>query len=1509
MRFWKVLRSRLGFEDQKHTLHRFTQFELEELETRYLLSTFTVTTVADSGAGSLRQAIVEANLTSDPDTIQFAIGSGQQTIKPLSPLPNINHPLTIDGTTQPDFEGQPLIELDGSMAGANSNGLRISAGNSTVRGLVINRFAKQGILINARGNNLVVGNYIGTDFSGTLDLGNKEAGVAISSSPGNIIGGSVASAANLISGNDRHGVRIIGTSKSNLVVGNFIGTNKQGTAALGNRVGVTITAGENRVGGLAAGERNVISGNTRVGVYIAKSSAIENAVLSNLIGTDFKGTSPVGNTGLGGMLIAGGASSNQIGLRTDLGGNVISGNAGAGVTIRDGSSRLNRFRGNMIGTNKTGSDLGNTGDGIVIDGANSNRIGNGDTIFANVISGNDLSGVYIKANAQGNWVQGNQIGSAGLGNSLSGVLIDDAALNQIGRIGADPNVITGNQKNGVTVIGDASTGNMIVGNSIFANVLLGIDLGNDGVTGNDDGLDGDIGPNNLQNFPVLVSANKNGSDLEIVYFVDTTATFPLRVEFFLADGIGQEGKKFVGFDSYSALDAAAGNKSITLAMTTVLSGQRLLATATDADDNTSEFSASVQVTGDTPGFNDPPSIAVNNPAIVDEAQTVIITTLNLEEGDPDDDGVELTYELQSPLLHGTLRVNGVVASEFTQANIDANQVTYTHDGGESTSDFFDFTLRDGGEDGAGPAFDTFNITINPINDPPTIVANNVLPVSPQGTATITTVYLNGIDPDDSGTGLTYSVTTPPTAGQLELSTNPGVAITSFTQADLENNRVRYVHSMGTPDSFEFSLADGGEDGAAAATGTFNIDIGDNDQPIIDTNTGATVNEGGLVTIDNTKLKATDPDDFGVGLVFTLTAGPSKGELRLNGFALLAGDPLRDKFTQADIDNGRVKYLHYGDEDTADSFDFSLADGGEDMKMAVPGTFSITINPVDDPPTLATNTGLTVAPLGTVTINNTELNEGDPDDDGADVYYFFRSGVGAVPVNGTLFFDADGAGGNPPVALVADTNNLLGEPGGAPDFFTQADLDAGLVTYVNSGGTSDSFTFILGTDPSGINFLQVFGETATVNIVIDNPGNDAPVLANIESSQLQYIKGGSPIKITNAITIADVDDTNMDSAVVRISSYFKPGDQLLFTDALGVTGLYNPGTGVLTLTGSASKLAYQGLLRTIEFVNNSPGVIAAVRTIEFVVNDGDDNSNAQTRNINVVISTPPFLDLDADDSTTSPESIDAIVEFFGDGEINLTSGVSISDVDDTNMESASIVLTNPLDGTDESLGINTGLATSLGIGYSFGANNQSIFLTGTATNAQYAQLLDTVTYNNVNPEHNTATRVIEFVVNDGNENSQIARSFIASIAPTLMLGDGSTNTLVTFDTDVNEALLVPDGSTISDPDDTQMESAKITLIEPFGVNDGISPPQEFLTIDESLAASLGISFNYDPLNPILITLSGSASRADYQAVLDTAKYHYSNSFFIDNRTIEFVVNDGERDSNVATSTVLAPGNIQ
>jgi Lectin C-type domain/Beta-propeller repeat len=348
-----------------------------------------VTNTHDSGTGTLRAAIDYANTNAVVDKISFNIPTtdlgynpttGAFTIKPLSSLPDITDAVVIDGTTQPRFSNNPIIELDGSSAG-NSNGLIISAGDSTVRGLVVNRFAGNGIVLNIKGNNIIEGNYIGMDVTGTVDYGNNGSGIRIQTS-NNRIGGTQTGSRNIISGsNIGDGILIVGGA-GNQILGNYIGTDITGAIAIGNTNGVVIDNAPNTIiGGTDPGSRNVISGNNSNGIAIIFEGSTGTSILGNYIGTNASGTASLANQANG---ISVGSNANNIiigGTETGAG-NLISGNNLSGVLITgltsQGNSQGNSILGNSIfGNGGLGIDLANgvfQGDGVT-----PNDLGDGDT--------------------------------------------------------------------------------------------------------------------------------------------------------------------------------------------------------------------------------------------------------------------------------------------------------------------------------------------------------------------------------------------------------------------------------------------------------------------------------------------------------------------------------------------------------------------------------------------------------------------------------------------------------------------------------------------------------------------------------------------------------------------------------------------------------------------------------------------------------------------------------------------------------------------------------------------------------------------------------------------------------------------------------------------------------------------------------------------------------------------------------------------------------------------------
>jgi alpha-tubulin suppressor-like RCC1 family protein len=465
--------------------------------------------------------------------------------------------LLLNANSKPDVAG---VEIAGGarnnvIGGTNASQRNIISGNG-VYGVQIRQALSS--------NNFVQGNYLGVDISGTQALGNGSTGVTLAA-PGNFVGGTVAGASNVVSGNGSIGVLLIGTDASgNVVTGNLLGTNASGNAALANRAhGVAIFNGaqNNRIGGTTAAERNVLSGNGLNGVAIGGSTGSgplgglntrNNRVQGNYIGTNVNGTGSVPN-GSPGIAIATSARNNIIGGAGA--GNVISGNNSTGIAIFENGTINNVVQGNLIGVAAGGSaPLPNRGNGIAI--------------------------------------------TNGAGNNLIGATSLESSATNLAALG---NRIAFNAGNGVLIT--SGTGSTLRGNRIYNNGALGINLQPAGEAANtvtvNDARDGDAGPNNLQNFPTVNSVSLAGSNLTISGGINSVPNTSLVVDVYRSSardtsGFG-EGEMYVG--SRTVRTDGSGNFAgpITLPFNGSLSGQFISVIATNlATGDSSEFSRAVE---------------------------------------------------------------------------------------------------------------------------------------------------------------------------------------------------------------------------------------------------------------------------------------------------------------------------------------------------------------------------------------------------------------------------------------------------------------------------------------------------------------------------------------------------------------------------------------------------------------------------------------------------------------------------------------------------------------------------------------------------------------------------------------------------------------------------------------------------------------------------------------------------------------------------------------------------
>ncbi|MGA9827552.1 MAG: right-handed parallel beta-helix repeat-containing protein [Rhodanobacteraceae bacterium] len=524
-------------------------------------TTFTVSNTADTGNGSLRQAITDANGNGGLDTIEFNIDAASDsgcagtpricTIQPVTNLPAITDPVSIDGYTQPGSsmntqavgdDAVILIELDATHAslGLNLNGS--GASGSSVRGLAVTHVTGYGVKASHVDDLTITGNFVGTDATGTSTTSPSGQGIFIDTASGTVVGGTDPSERNLVAAGTNGIYLELLTGCT--VQGNYVAVDKSGEAPLPTFNAIVLSqTGNCLVGGSAMGAGNVIGDCGNVCIHLQSGS--NNVIQGNLIGTDATGTMSMGGGAYG---IVESGSADRIGGSGAGEGNVISGNGRDGVLVA----------------------------------------------FFNI---------PVSALIQGNRIGTDPTGTLAIRNAWCGIEVATSTANSIDGIGGtDPgagNLISFNGTNGISVSGATSTGWPIFGNSIYANGNMGITLNarcdNGAATpiANDDG-DADSGANNRQNYPVITAVTI--SPMTMVHVsgtLNSTADSMFHVEFFANANCGParangQGKIYLGSTDVmtSGNDASFGP----LDFDVPVDRHVVTATTTDVDGNTSEFS-------------------------------------------------------------------------------------------------------------------------------------------------------------------------------------------------------------------------------------------------------------------------------------------------------------------------------------------------------------------------------------------------------------------------------------------------------------------------------------------------------------------------------------------------------------------------------------------------------------------------------------------------------------------------------------------------------------------------------------------------------------------------------------------------------------------------------------------------------------------------------------------------------------------------------------------------------
>ena len=479
--------------------------------------------------------------------------------------------------------------------------------------------------------------------------------------------------------------------------------------------------------------------------------------------------------------------------------------------------------------------------------------------------------------------------------------------------------------------------------------------------------------------------------------------------------------------------------------------------------------------------------------------------------------------------------------------------------------------------------------------------------------------------------------------------------------------------------------------------------------------------------------------------------------------------------------------------------------------------------------------------------------------------------------------------------------------------TGSDIDGDMLLFFitqqpNHGTLSGTPPDMVYTPNAGYLGPDKFAFKATDGDQISNTANvylrvvplGSPPSVTTSAGCTTYLEEDPAVPVDSALTVTDPDDTTLDSARVRISANFEGGDDLVFTDQNGISGSYDDGLGVLTLSGTASLANYQAALRTLRYRNLDGGSPAATKDVQFTVNDAGSDSAPATKQVCISEG-----DSGTDNNRPVGEPSEGALNYTeNDGPVPIDSGFSIFDPDSTTLSGATVKFTPSAAGQDDELGGGGGdpvfnyfpdqdslaFADQNGITGSYDDVNGVLTLSGTASVADYQTAIQSVTYENSSENPSDALRTIKFQVTDssGAHSKATTRGiFVTPVndAPTATPSDGATSF-----TEGDPATPVDSGLTVGDVDDTNLEGAQVRI------SDGMEPEDALAYSDQ-----LGISGTYDADTGVL-TLSGTASVADYQTALRSVEFSNTGENPGPSRSVEFVVNDGDLDSTATTKAI-------
>jgi ELWxxDGT repeat protein len=881
----------------------------------------------------------------------------------------------------------------------------------------------------------------------------------------------------------------------------------------------------------------------------------------------------------------------------------------------------------------------------------------------------------------------------------------------------------------------------------------------------------------------------------------------------------------------------------------------------------------------------------------------------------------------------------VIRGTLAALNAALNGLRYTPALNYNGSDTLNISVNDLGNGGSGGALSASTfvaITINPVNDAPTITAptsvttNEDTPFSFSGPNLISIADVDAL-------GNPLRVTLSVAHGTLALANTAGITFVSGnnnqpsmtiegTLGDLNNalNGLTYTPQLdyNGPDTLNITVNDQGHTGSGGPQTTSRavsitvLPVGD--APRLVNNNPLTVNEGDTGTITNSLLRFFSPEMADDGIEFILTVYPSHGQL------FLGNSPIPSSFiptplgTQADINNGLLRYVHDGSESTSDSFQFRVRDinGNTDD---VQYTFSIIVTPVNDPPVL-------------------DLNGAQPGNDFSATYPVTQPGptiVAAVNTTGLSITDPDSP------QMSGAVIQLLSAPNGANESLVIDPTAGGTVSGIIAVYSNNNQTITLSGVASRSDYEKVLRtlqyrnnltfptlgtRQITVQISDNGPQNPQPLQGPIVNSFITLTGAAPPVVdlngplsgtdfaatfpvpgpgsvpiVSSSMTVTDPDSTLLRRAQVLLTNRPDGTNESLsvntaLASSLGLSVTYNPLTGLLDIVGDRPVSDYQQVLRTLQYNNSSVFPDLAQRTIQVVVNDGYSPSNVAIATVNIPGGQAPSFSL----GLSGPPAF----QTPGPGVIPLTnsSTASITDADSPWLDFIRVTLINRPDGNAESLLANTS-GTSLVASYNPATGILTI--NGPGPIGEFVQVFRTLQYQNTKVYPTLTPRTIQIAVSDHyNLVSQTTTvNFLGATPPSVDLNgpDPGTGFTATVATPVSGPVYIVNtlAATISDSDSTHLNYLEVVLTN--------RPDGTFENIQLDASGTSGTSLNVIPItNGIRLQASTPQPIGDFITVLRRLQYVNNKSYPTTTpRSINVMVNDGYNTVS-ATATVQFTG---